>query len=706
MALVAAEHDPSSRRRVVAVFLQHGVLGILLLIAATIVRRHEPAQVLASLGASGPILIALFFVFAIALALLKFKLTEQIFVSFVITACIAMFPILGLVLSSWITVVAAVGQRILGMNQIGFSKINMSDPKVQWARTFGLFGTYGIPVCAATLIYELIGGRPSHLEATVAAAARIFVAGLVMILMNEIVVARVERAYGYSSATSLKLGFIDGGICLVTVPYSMLTAFAAVTMGWGGVLAAAFSGVMVNAVARNLAHIRADREQLIHRLTTLTNIGKTISLNCPTDELLMRVYTECRSFIDASIFSIALHEPSTNELLFELNVEDNIQRPKARIQLGDGLNAWVVRNAKPLLIGSSLDERKLGIFSYDDGMPTESWLGVPMIARDRVIGVISIQSYAKNEFTDDDLVLLTAIANQAAAAIENMHLFRDLEGLNLALEQRVQERTIELHETNLHLLAADRSKNQFLASMSHELRTPLNAIIGFSAILLQSTQGLLPPRLFRFLENIKTAGSHLLELINDILDLAKIEAGKVQIHPESFDLTETIATVDRVIKGMAAERDVTIVTRVEPNVTTVFLDEGRVKQILLNLLSNAVKFSHRGGFVYLNVAAQDDLVRLEVVDTGIGIAPEEVTRIFDEFYQAGRRRTRGGTGLGLSLTKSFVELHHGTIEVRSEAGKGSTFTVRLPREVVIPSEVEGSGRVARDARPQAARSLD
>jgi signal transduction histidine kinase len=291
------------------------------------------------------------------------------------------------------------------------------------------------------------------------------------------------------------------------------------------------------------------------------------------------------------------------------------------------------------------------------------------------------------------MVLLTAVANQAAAAIENAQLYKDLEGLNIALEHRVHERTNELRETNLRLLAADRSKNQFLASMSHELRTPLNAIIGFSSILQNATQGVLQPRMFKFVENIKTAGSHLLDLINDILDLAKIEAGKLQLEPERFDLNETIATVDRVIKGMAAERDVSIVTYVDPAIAEVYLDEGRMKQILLNLLSNAVKFSHRGGFVHLSVTLLGDALsplgtetlRIEVTDSGIGIPPEELARIFDEFYQVAERSKKGGTGLGLSLTKNFVAMHHGTIDVRSKEGQGSSFVIHLPRYVSTTS---------------------
>jgi signal transduction histidine kinase len=375
-------------------------------------------------------------------------------------------------------------------------------------------------------------------------------------------------------------------------------------------------------------------------------------------------------------------------LAFELSVERGRLKPKTRIPIGEGLNSWVVTHRKPLLIGSSRDEQKLGVVSYDDGVPTESWLGVPMVAHDRIVGVISIQSYEKNAFSQSDVVLLTAIANQTAVAIENTHLYKDLEGLNVALEYRVNERTNELKETNLRLLAADRSKNQFLANMSHELRTPLNAIIGFSTILIGATQTLLPARLFKFLENIRTAGSHLLDLINDILDLAKIESGKLDVYAESFDVRETVGTVERVIKGMAAEQDISVVTRIDDGVDTAYLDEGRFKQILLNLLSNAVKFSPRGGFVYLtvtNVAAEVsplacDTIRIDVEDRGIGIPADEVAHIFDEFYQVTQTgSTRKGTGLGLSLARNFVELHRGTIGVVSQPGRGATFTIHLPK---------------------------
>jgi signal transduction histidine kinase len=688
MALVAAEHEPWSRKHVIGVYLQHGVSGILALVAATILRHEEPANVIDALGPSGPILIVLFFLFSVILALLKFKLTEEIFVSLAVTVYIAMCPLLGLVLSAWIAVLAAATQRLMGMMRIGPLHVDMRDSALEWARTFALFATYGIPVMAAVMVYESIGGAVPLLQPSGMGALRIFACGVALVLTNNLIVSRVERAYGYSMSTIVKTAIIDTSIYLITIPYAILTAFAYGSIGWGGVVASAFTWIIANFVARNLAQVRVDREQLIQRLASLTNIGKSISLNFSTDELLMQVFTECRKVMDVSMFGIALHDASTNELSFELYVVDGEVGPKVRLPVtDDGLNSWVFNKAQPLLLASSSEERKYGVTSLDDGLATESWLGVPMVARDHVIGVISIQSYKKHAFTQGDLVLLTAIANQTAAAIENAHLYRDLEGLNIALEHRVHERTNELRETNLRLIAADSSKNQFLASMSHELRTPLNAIIGFSSILLQVTQTLLPARLYKMVENIRTAGSHLLDLINDILDLAKIETGKLQLELHPFDLRETVATVDRVIKGMAAERDVTIVTSLDAALGMAHLDEVRVKQILLNLLSNAVKFSQSGGYVYLAVASLGEgdsplgceTVRIEVTDNGIGIAPEEQERIFDEFYQVTGPRQKGGTGLGLSLTRNFVEMHHGKISVRSEVGKGSSFTVDLPR---------------------------
>jgi signal transduction histidine kinase len=677
-----------TRQRVIRVFLIQGSIGLLVMLWFTWLRQDQTREILHALGANGPILIAIFIAYATTLALLRFELTDLVYVSLVITAFMAMFPLLGIVLSSWIAIAVTVGTRLLSLAQIGPAKIARQDPWTDHIKAFGLFGTYGIPVVAACTVYEALGGSSPVLVATPANAARVAAGAAVLVLMNSLFMFWPQRAYGYSVEKIVQLYVVDAGISFVALPYAVVTALAFGSMGWGGVVGLAFTGAVANYVARKLALTRSKTNDLLQRLASLTNIGKTISLRFTTDELLLAIYTECKTIIDCSLFSIALLDEETNELSFELDIREGVKLPKDRLPVGEGLNSWVVRHHQPLLLGSTAEEQRFGVKSVADTKPSESWLGVPMIARDRLIGVISVESYKKNAFSADDLILVTAIANQAAVALENSHLYRDLEGLTYALEQRVMERTNELRETNLRLMAADRSKNQFLANMSHELRTPLNSIIGFSSVLIESTRGLLQPRLHRFLENIHTAGNHLLELINDILDLSKIEAGKMELRTDQFDLHETLAAVERVMKGVASEAKVQLVSKVDPALPKVRLDEGRLKQILFNLLSNAVKFSPNDAIVTIAchfVAAAEsplgfDTVRIDVTDRGVGIQNDELERIFVEFYQTedGRRARQGGTGLGLSLTRNFVELHYGRIDVQSRPGEGSTFTLYLP----------------------------
>ena len=713
---MAAPGPDSARRRVISVFLIQGLAGLMVMLWLTWLRHEQTLSILQTLGSNAPILIAIFVIFGTTLAFLKFELTDLVYIALVITAYMAMFPILGMVLSAWLAVFVSIGTRLLALHQIGPARIARQDPVTDYVKAFGLFGTYGIPIVVASSVYESLGGVSPVMAATPANAARIAAGGATLILMNSLLMFWPQRAYGYSIAKIVKLTVVDGGISFVALPYAIVTALSYGTIGWGGVVALAFTGSVANYIARKLALTRSKTNDLLQRLASLTNIGKTISLRYNTDELLKAIYNECKTVIDCSLFAIALLEESENELAFELEMREGTVMPKERIPVGEGLNSWVIKHHQPLLLASTAEERRYGVKSVADTKPTESWLGVPMLARDRVIGVISVESFKKNAFTADDLILLTAIANQAAVAIENANLYRDLEGLTYALENRVMERTNELRETNLRLMAADRSKNQFLANMSHELRTPLNSIIGFSSVLIEATRGLLQPRLHRFLENIHTAGNHLLELINDILDLSKIEAGKMELRTDQFDLHETIAAVERVMKGFAAEAKVQILSHLDPALPPVRLDEGRLKQILFNLLSNAVKFSPPTAVVTVHcryVPRIDspigiDTVRIDVSDQGIGIPAAELQRIFVEFYQTedGRRARNGGTGLGLSLTRNFVELHHGKIDVTSKPGEGSTFTLYLPvdfTEAAIAASRKGAAPVPalHDGTPQA-----
>ncbi|HJW92752.1 MAG TPA: ATP-binding protein [Thermoanaerobaculia bacterium] len=673
------------------VFASQGALGLALLIAMTARRMHEPQAIAAALGESFIPLVLILFAFSLSLGLLKFSLTDVVFVAFSLTALTITIPILGLVVSAWLGVLAAVLARLVSTMQV--VKRKDADPLVEYVKVWGQFGTYGIPVVVAALVYEWSGGHAPILEATLASAGRIALCGLALQLTNCAVMANVERAYGYAARTIPILLLVDLLVFLTTLPFAVLVAVSVPSLRWPGLLGWSGVGVLINLIARKLAVERSASRDLVKRLSSLTNVGRTIALNVSTMDLMISVYEACKEVVDVSFFTIALLDETANELRLEYDIRADVLQPKTRIPLGAGLTSYVVLQRQPLLLRTASEERKLGLSSVmADEEPTESWLGVPMIARNHVVGAIVVQSYERHQFTRDDVVLLTAIANQAAIALANARLYQDLEGLTFALEQRVADRTSELRETNVRLVAADRSKSQFLANMSHELRTPLNSIIGFSAILLKTSKAVLEPRFYRFLENINTAGSYLLNLINDILDLSKIEAGKLRVNFETFDLRETITSVERVMKGTAQDSQISIVTSIDPQVTSACLDEARLKQVLFNLLSNAVKFSPAGSIVQLKVTQMPanvsplgrESVSFVVSDHGIGISQSEIPKIFDHFHQTdeGRKFGKQGTGLGLSLTKSFTEILGGRIEVQSERGVGSTFTVHLPLEGV------------------------
>jgi signal transduction histidine kinase len=295
-----------------------------------------------------------------------------------------------------------------------------------------------------------------------------------------------------------------------------------------------------------------------------------------------------------------------------------------------------------------------------------SVLAVPMFRQDEVIGGISIAHHDVDGFSDAHVELLETFAAQAVIAIENARLFREI-------EQKTRE-----------LEAASQHKSEFLATMSHELRTPLNAILGFSEILAQGMFGTVNDKQAEYLRDILESGQHLLSLINDILDLSKIEAGRMELEVSEFDLPQAISNGLTLVRERALRRGIDLRHAVDDRLGAIRADERKVKQVLLNLLSNAIKFTPEGGRVEVRAAAAGDAVEVSVTDTGVGIAPEDQAAVFEEFRQVGAAEKKAeGTGLGLALSRKFVELHGGRIWVESEPGRGSTFTFALP---VTPPE--------------------
>jgi two-component system, NtrC family, sensor kinase len=286
---------------------------------------------------------------------------------------------------------------------------------------------------------------------------------------------------------------------------------------------------------------------------------------------------------------------------------------------------------------------------------------VPMLRHDAAIGTISVARREPGGFTDDEITLLQTFADQAVIAIENARLFREIEDKSRQLE------------------AASQHKSEFLANMSHELRTPLNAIIGFSEVLTERMFGELNDKQDEYLKDIYASGQHLLSLINDILDLSKIEAGRMELEPADFDLPGAIDNALTLVRERAGRRGIMLGRDVDERVGTIHADERKVKQVLLNLLSNALKFTPEGGRIDVCAAMSDGVVEVSVADTGVGIAPEDQEAVFEEFRQVGTADKKvEGTGLGLALSRRFVELHGGRIWVQSEVGRGSTFTFTLP----------------------------
>jgi signal transduction histidine kinase len=268
--------------------------------------------------------------------------------------------------------------------------------------------------------------------------------------------------------------------------------------------------------------------------------------------------------------------------------------------------------------------------------------------------------------------------------------------LNSELEQRIRAATADLAEQNARLQwqsqeveRANRLKSEFLASMSHELRTPINALIGYSALLLDGVLGDVNPRQQDALGRGRAAAEHLLALINDILDLAKIEAGKMPLHLEPVSLRDVTLEVTQQIEPMVRKKQLEFVIDVAPDCPVIHSDRTKIKQVLLNLLSNAVKFTNRG-HVSVEARRAQGGVRIDVIDTGIGIRPTDLQAIWEDFRQVDQSRTRefGGTGLGLSITRKLLERLGGSVAVQSVYGEGSTFSVYLPLVVPITNTNE------------------
>jgi signal transduction histidine kinase len=342
------------------------------------------------------------------------------------------------------------------------------------------------------------------------------------------------------------------------------------------------------------------------------------------------------------------------------------------LRLGQGATGRAAETRTPTQIADLRQEQEFatrGMRPILSRLGYQSLLAVPLLLDQKIMGALTIYRRQTGSFAAEVVNLLQTFATQSVLAIQNARLFREIE------------------EKSKQIEAANRHKSEFLANMSHELRTPLNAIIGFSEVLGERMFGELNEKQAEYTDDILTSGRHLLSLINEILDLSKVEAGRMELELATFDLSLAIDNARTFVRERAVKHGINLDVTVDERLGDFTGDERKIKQILLNLLSNAVKFTPEGGRIGISARQADGAVEISVTDTGIGIAPEDQAKIFEEFRQVGGDYThkKEGTGLGLTLAKKFVELHGGRIWVESEVGKGSTFSFTLPERPSPPS---------------------
>jgi signal transduction histidine kinase len=405
----------------------------------------------------------------------------------------------------------------------------------------------------------------------------------------------------------------------------------------------------------------------VEKLTALGEVSQAVSSTLDLDTVLETITERARQLAGADGGAIYEYDESTQQ--FHLRATRNVDVTLIQslrsvpFRKGEGLMGRATQAREPSQIA---DIAAPGVYEShlrDEliGAGYRALLSVPLVREGQIIGSLSLNRKAPGLFPPEVVDVLRTFATQSTLAIQNARLFRELADKSHQLE------------------VASQHKSEFLANMSHELRTPLNAIIGFSEVLSERMFGELNEKQDEYLKDIHASGQHLLSLINDILDLSKIEAGRMELEVTDFNLPMTIDNAMTLIRERAARRGIALHSSVDERLGQIQGEERKIRQVLLNLLSNAIKFTPEGGRIEVAAKPVNGSVEVSVSDTGVGIAPEDQEAVFEEFRQVGTAdRKVEGTGLGLALSRKFIELHGGRIWVKSQVGVGSTFTFTVP----------------------------
>jgi signal transduction histidine kinase/CheY-like chemotaxis protein len=446
------------------------------------------------------------------------------------------------------------------------------------------------------------------------------------------------------------------------------------------------------------AQAEAFLQQRTLELATLNAVAQALSASLELKELLDEALSRTVYALGFSGGLIYLSDECTDEMTLHSYIGlamPVVERMNSQ-RLDGALCDFICQQGKPLALKDLGDAAPVDVSGLlEAGL--RSYVGVPIVHKERILGTLCLFDVTPHAISSNDCALLTAIGQEIGVAVENARLFEAVEAARLELQQRAEA----LQQANVRLQELDRLKSQFLANMSHELRTPLNSIIGFSEVLLDDLIGEMPANQKECVRDILSSGEHLLALINDVLDLSKIEAGRMTLEPMAFNVAEWLKEIQATITPLVKKKSQALSVEIADDLPPLTADRFRIKQVLLNLLSNANKFTPEGGRITLSCRLADPVtVLFSIADTGIGIKAQDQEIIFQEFRRADDSAVREitGTGLGLTISKRLVELHGGRIWVESEYGHGATFSLLLPLAGPRTMETETNGDAATSNR--------
>ena len=520
----------------------------------------------------------------------------------------------------------------------------------------GIIGTFSIP-----LSRESIGGR------TVLEARTLHVADIQAAADEYPATFQIMRQMGLRAMLSVPLMRDSVALGAIQLPRTAVRPFTDRQIA----LLETFADQAVIAIenVRLFNELRERTDALtksVGQLTALGEVGRAISSTLDLDKVLPTIVSRAVQLM--GLDGGAIYEYDEAAQTFTLRGGENLRdeilelNRSQPIRLGDGFIGRAASTRTPVQVADLMDvPAQMRARDVLLGIGARALLAVPLLTEGHILGALAVIRNRPGDFAPEAIRLLETFATQSAIAIQNARLFREIEDKSRQLE------------------GASKHKSQFLASMSHELRTPLNAILGFNEMILAGMYGDVPADMQEPLADIQTSGKHLLRLINNVLDLAKIEAGRMELALADYSVHDTVESVRATLWPLAAEKGLEFTVTLPEDIPLAHGDSGRITQCLVNLAGNSLKFTKQGR-VEVAVEHADGLLTFRVSDTGIGIAPEKISGLFTEFKQtdATIASEYGGSGLGLSIVKKFVEMHGGRIWVESEPGQGSDFIFEIP----------------------------